>query len=105
MNRFYPLDNPIECRPLNTNRELFSFDESVVPWSSQVKPLKERAAPRELMNNYELLSFTNPRPIQEQINREKDRRKVLVCHDLMGNYKGDAALDKISDEYSSYRWV
>lgn len=93
----------IQCQPLTSNAQLFTFDVSDVPWRNLVKPLKERARFRELGTNFGLLSFARPRSIQEQIKQDKDRRKVLVCHDLMGNYGSDAAVDKLSEDYSSYR--
>lgn len=102
MNRF---SDQVLCQPLRSNSELFAFEAHSVPWRNLVKPLKERAAFRELSTNYGLLSFTKPSAIQEQIKQDKERRKVLVCHDLMGNYKSDAAVDRLAEDYSSYRWV
>lgn len=92
-----------ECQPLTSNAQLFAFDVSDVPWRNLVKPLKERAPFRALNTNFGLLSFTKPSPIQEQFHKDEERRKVLVCHDLMGNYGIDAAVDQLSEDYSFYR--
>lgn len=32
------------------------------------------------------------------------RRKVIVCHDLMGNYRNDRFVDHLSEDYSDYRF-
>lgn len=103
MNRFYPADNVL-CEPLKNNAELFEFSvNSVAAWKDLVKPLKERAAFRALDDHFSLLSFAMPTTIQEQRVKDEDRRKVLVCHDLMGNYKHDSNVGNISDNWSYYR--
>ena len=102
MNRRH-FSGAIQCEPLVDNDELFAFEPSSVPWRNLVKPLKQRAPFRALDNFFGLLSFAKPTSVQEQVQKDEERMKVLVCHDLMGNYGSDAAVDKISDKYDSYR--
>lgn len=99
-----PNNVKIECRPVSSNAELFSFEESSIAWQNLVKPLRQRAPFRALENNFGLLSFARPTTIQEQIKTDAQRRKVLVCHDLMGNYRNDRFVDELSDDYSDYRF-
>lgn len=105
MNPISSFSDQIVCEPLKNNFELFSFAVHSVSWRNLVKPLKERAPFRALQTHFGLLNVTRPCSIQEQIQKDKERRKVLVCHDLMGNYASDAAVDQLSEEYSGYRWV
>lgn len=94
----------MECSPLVNNEELFNFEDSSIKWSSLVGPLKPRAKFRALGNNYGVLSFVKPVHIRDQVIPEEKRRKVLVCHDLMGNYRNDRFASKMTDDFSDYRF-
>lgn len=94
----------MECSPLRTNEELYNFEESSVNWKILVKPLKSRAVFRTLGNNYGVLSFVKPVRIQDQLFPDESRRKVLVCHDLMGNYRNDSFVSQSANDFSDYRF-
>lgn len=96
----------MECSPLRNNEELYNFDESsdTVNWKTLVKPIKARAPFRSLGNNYGVLSFVKPVRIRDQLIADESRREVLVCHDLMGNYRSDRFVSQKAEDFSDYRF-
>lgn len=71
-----------DCKPLRTNDELLNFHRLPIVWSGIVEPISTRTRARHLGLDYE--NFV-PSTDSEEMNRPK----VLVCHDLAGNYRGD----------------
>lgn len=76
-----------ECHPLRTLEELFAIQSTPIVWHSLVEPLDPtvRSQPRRLGNVYADFDGGS----SSRISDEASRPKVLVCHDMMGNYRGD----------------
>lgn len=76
-----------ECEPLRTNEQLIEYFENPFSWNSLVEPLAPRCTPRQYGDHYQTILGTEG-DSTEFLN-EKCRPKVLVCHDLAGNYRVD----------------
>lgn len=76
-----------ECAPLRSNEQLLEYAKNPFSWKSLVEPLAPRCNPRKYGEHYQVILGTeNNSP---EFPDEKCRPKVLVCHDLAGNYRGD----------------
>lgn len=79
-----------ECHPLHTLQQLLECRRQPIAWHSLVEPLRAgvRSAPRRLGAAYADFDARtdddDAMPMDESV-----RPKLLVCHDMMGNYRGD----------------
>lgn len=74
-----------ECRPIGSNEELLSFWRSPIDWYNLAQPLTQRCPPQRL--NDDFLNIRQQK--QPRVENEAIRPKVMVCHDLAGNYRED----------------
>ena len=85
MFRTLSLEDQLEAEPLNTNEQLLTFEirSKSIDWSNYVKPLHSRSPAVYLQRQHGLISN-----YREPIG-DHNRRELLVCHDMMGNYLED----------------
>lgn len=76
-----------ECEPLRSNEELLDYAENPSSWNSLAEPLASRCCPRQYGKHYQTILGTEGD--SSEFLDEKCRPKVLVCHDLAGNYRID----------------
>lgn len=82
-----------ECHPLHTLQQLLECRRHPIAWHSLVEPLSAgvRSQPRRLGAAYADFDATTETTTDElsMVEDERQRPKLLVCHDMMGNYRGD----------------
>lgn len=85
MKRSNILEDQLEAEAVHTNQQLLDFDlrSKDVEWHEYVMPIKPRSRPVFLQRQFNLVSS-----YREPIG-DHNRRKVLLCHDMMGNYLED----------------
>ncbi|XP_036331252.1 cytosolic endo-beta-N-acetylglucosaminidase isoform X2 [Rhagoletis pomonella] len=95
--------NQLEAEAIHSNEQLLSFElrSKDIQWQKYVAPLTPRIAPVYLQRQFQLLSN-----YREPIGNH-NRREVLVCHDMMGNYLEDRHFhsSKKYDDYRFYHWA
>lgn len=78
-----------ECAPFRTNQQLLEYAVKPFSWNNLVEPLVTRCEARQYGASFEHLNIDqNVHNISKPQN-ETTRPKVLVCHDMAGNYRGD----------------
>uniref|UniRef100_A0A1A9UDY2 Cytosolic endo-beta-N-acetylglucosaminidase TIM barrel domain-containing protein n=1 Tax=Glossina austeni TaxID=7395 RepID=A0A1A9UDY2_GLOAU len=97
------LQDQLEAEALHNNEQLLNFKvrSKHIDWHMYVKPLRPRyAKPIYLKKQFNLLSN-----YCEQID-DNNRRELLLCHDMMGNYLEDRHFNssKKFDDYRFYHW-
>ncbi|XP_037935784.1 cytosolic endo-beta-N-acetylglucosaminidase [Teleopsis dalmanni] len=94
--------NQLEAEAIHNNEQLLGFDlrSKDITWREYITPLQPRAAPVYLQRQFQLISN-----YREPIGSH-NRREVLVCHDMMGNYLEDRHYhsSKKYDDYRFYHW-
>lgn len=79
------LEGQLEAEAIHSNQQLLDFQirSKNINWKDFIEPLRERGSAIYLAHHFNLM--TNNR---ESVN-DGNRRKLLVCHDMMGNYLDD----------------
>lgn len=76
-----------ECAPFRSNQELIHFTLKPFSWNSLVEPLVSRCNARKYGEQFQTIEKTEKNGTEH--HNERNRPKVLVCHDMAGNYRGD----------------
>lgn len=85
----FSVEYQLQAHPIETNQQLLEFDirSKGISWKNFIIPLKTRGQQiRYLNESYDDLKNRGKILIK---NDMITRRKVLVCHDMMGNYLQD----------------
>ncbi|XP_020808606.1 cytosolic endo-beta-N-acetylglucosaminidase isoform X2 [Drosophila serrata] len=95
------LEAQLEAEAINDNRQLLEFRvrSRNIDWSRFVQPLDTsvRSGAVYLGHQVDLL-YSTRRPVTDE-----NRRELLVCHDMMGNYLEDRHFHS-SEKYDDYRF-
>lgn len=83
--QYFTIEDKLEAEAIHSNEQLLSFElrSKDIKWESYVTPLTARISPIYLQRQFQLMSN-----YREPIGNH-NRREVLVCHDMMGNYLED----------------
>ncbi|XP_031628617.1 cytosolic endo-beta-N-acetylglucosaminidase [Contarinia nasturtii] len=94
-----------ECAPFRTNQQLLEYTVKPFSWNNLVEPLITRCDARQYGNQF--LNIDDNAQNVSKAQNEKTRPKVLVCHDMAGNYRGDRFIhgSKKFDDYRFYHWA
>lgn len=79
------LEDKLEARPVESNKQLWAFDirSKDIEWRNLITPLAQRGSAVYLRSLFPYLSSS-----REEVSDE-NKKEVLVCHDMMGNYLED----------------
>lgn len=79
------LEGQLEAEAIHNNQQLLDFQvrSKTINWKEFVEPIRERGTAIYLSQQFNLM--TNHR----ETVHDGNRRELLICHDMMGNYLDD----------------
>lgn len=94
-----------ETKPFRNNEDLHLYVKNPYSVNYLIHPLASRCAARKFGDHYLNLEDLEQHCAKEL--NETSRPKVLVCHDMAGNYRGDRFVSgsKKYDDYRFYHWA
>ncbi|XP_037921335.1 cytosolic endo-beta-N-acetylglucosaminidase-like [Hermetia illucens] len=99
------IEEVLEARAIVTNDQLlwFQVPSRDINWKDLISPVKHRGGGRNLGEHFKRMNLGK----NESTSNSSVVPRVLVCHDMMGNYRGDKyySSSKKWDDYRFYHWA